>query len=66
MMKTWYAGLGASMTWIFFVFFCAFAWAKSSWLIMSIWPPSSAFRRAELSSIEMSSHSSTYGLPFSQ
>ncbi len=45
---------------------CAFACANSSWLIMSISPPSSAFSRAALSSIEMSSHSSTYGLPSSQ
>ena len=54
------------MTWIFPAPASARACVNGSWLIMSISPASSAFRRAVLSSIEMSSHSSTYGLPSSQ
>ena len=60
MRKTWIAvWLGARMTWMSPVSKWAFACVGSIWLIMSISPASSALRRAALSVIEMSSHSST-------
>ncbi len=59
-------GEGATSTVMSPVDACAFASPVGSCAIASIWPESSAFRRAVLSTIETTLSESTYGLPVTQ